>query len=114
MHEIGITKEIIRILEEECIKNNIIPKKIKLELGGITNYKEEPIRYYYDILSKGHSVLNNSQLEIINVKGKVNCKDCNKVTTIEDPYFVHCKNCKSFNVKIIEGKDLKVLEIISK
>ncbi|MBT3408365.1 hydrogenase maturation nickel metallochaperone HypA [Candidatus Woesearchaeota archaeon] len=114
MHEITITKEIIRILEEECIKNNIIPQKIKLELGGMTNYKEEPLKHYFEILSKGHKILGRSQLDINHVEGKVNCNDCKKVSVLDDPYLVYCKNCESFNVDVIQGKDLKVLEIISK
>ena len=113
MHEIAITKEIIRILEEECLKNKIIPKKIKLELGSITNFKEDPIRHYFEILTKGHSHLSNSQLDIVNVQGKVRCKDCKKETLIEDPYIVLCQECESFNVDIIEGRDLKVLELVS-
>jgi hydrogenase nickel incorporation protein HypA/HybF len=113
MHELAITTTLVRMIQEECKKKKVVnPKKIELELGRFTNYKKEPIEFYYDLLKKEIPLLEKSELIIREIKGKVRCNECKKESTIDDPLFTFCIHCNSGNVDIIYGKDILLKEII--
>ena len=70
MHELGITGEIIKIIEDESRANGIRPSKVILELGADSSYKEEPLKYYYDILKKESDIVDSSELKVEIVDGQ--------------------------------------------
>ena len=69
MHELAVTKGIIRDLLEAGKEHNIIPKEIYIEVGNLTTYKENPIEYYFGLLKKDHKILKNAKLKINIVEG---------------------------------------------
>lgn len=69
MHELEVTKAIIKVAEEECLANDIRAREIKIRLGTLTSYKSEPIRYYYDLLKTGSESLADSVLEFEGYEG---------------------------------------------
>ena len=83
MHELAITKELLRI-SRETAKNNKLSfvREIILELGSLTAYEKEPIIYYFNELKIGGDYLknadlkivekNNNEIKIISVKGEKN------------------------------------------
>ena len=113
MHELAITQTITSQIKEECEKNNITPKKISIELGLLTTYKKDSIDYYYNILKKEpeNKLLENTILEITEIKGRLSCKNCNKESDIKEPYEILCPLCNSGNIKIIKGKDINLKSI---
>jgi len=69
MHELGITREIVDIAKEQCVKNNIAAETVTVELGDMASYKSDPLVYYYEILKIKHDELKESSLIVKNVKG---------------------------------------------
>jgi len=63
MHEYAITKELLRIAREKAKENNLsFVKKIFLELGVLSGYEEDSIRYYFDELKMGGDYLRSAEL----------------------------------------------------
>ncbi|MBN2422589.1 hydrogenase maturation nickel metallochaperone HypA [Candidatus Woesearchaeota archaeon] len=112
MHELSITKDLIELIKSECNKNKITnPKNIVLELGSLTTYKKEPILYYYNILKKEQPLLHNSALIINEIQAEMQCNGCNKKSKIKTIYDIFCPCCDSTNIEIIQGRDIRLLEI---
>ncbi|MBN2367982.1 hydrogenase maturation nickel metallochaperone HypA, partial [Candidatus Woesearchaeota archaeon] len=87
MHELSVTKNLIGLVVEECSSNGIKqPSKIIVELGELTNYKKDPIIFYFDIMKKETPCLVNAELEVIETKGKIRCRDCYKESHIKENY----------------------------
>lgn len=114
MHELSVTTQLMNITIKECIKNKANPNKIIIELGELTTYKEEPLKYYFSILKKEEKyiLLKNTKLKINKTPGKLNCKKCNKTSKITDPRMILCPLCNSSKVDITDGKDLKIKTIV--
>ncbi|MBN1502365.1 hydrogenase maturation nickel metallochaperone HypA [Candidatus Woesearchaeota archaeon] len=112
MHELRITKVLVEQIVNECNTNNIIePKRVIVELGELTNYKKEPILYYYDFIRSQTHLLENTELVINEIKGKIRCNSCSKESEIKENYLILCPLCKSLDVHIIQGRDFILKEI---
>ncbi|MFH0874647.1 MAG: hydrogenase maturation nickel metallochaperone HypA [archaeon] len=113
MHELSITKALVTKIIRECKEKKIKkPKKIMLELGMLTNYKKEPIVFYYGIMKKEETLLKETELQFKEIKGKIRCNECKKINLVNEPILVYCKECKSGNVKIIQGRNFIIKKII--
>ena len=112
MHELAITKNLIETIISECNEQKIIPRKIITDLGALTSYKKEPIMFYYDILKKEKKLLFDAKLEINFIKGRILCNSCNSETEIEEDIILLCPKCESTDIKIVEGKEFKLREIL--
>jgi len=106
MHELAITKELIRIAHEEC-KGNV--KIINVKLGKMTTYRKEPIEFYFDQLKEGK--LKDATLQIEEIDGKIKCNTCKKSSTVEDPTMVFCPACESSDINFIKGRDIVIEKI---
>jgi len=114
MHELAVTQSLINSVIEECKNRNITNlEKIIVELGSLTSYVSDSVLFYYDLLKEPFELLHDVPLEIIEIKGAIQCNDCNKKTIIDDSFVIFCKHCNSTNVRVIKGKDfiIKSLEV---
>ena len=112
MHEHGITNEvvhqIIHACEDENIKN---PKKIVVELGLLTGYKAGPVLFYFDSFKKTYPLLENTELEIVEIEGKIKCNDCDNKNIVEPSPLILCPDCDSANVNVLEGDKIIIKSI---
>ena len=112
MHELAITETLVETIKKECEKNKIkTPTKITIELGILTTYKKESIKFYYDILKKENDLIKNTVLKIKEKKAKVCCNKCKRQSSIKDNFAILCRRCNSNDVKIIEGKEINIEKI---
>lgn len=106
MHELAVTKNIIKIIKEESKKRKLRKAtKAALSVGTLTTYRKEPILFFFDNLKKDEPLLQDTELEITEIKAQVRCNDCKRKSTVEEPYMVFCSVCNSNNVEIIKGQD---------
>jgi len=107
MHELSITKELIRITLEE----SKCPHTIKVKLGRLTSYRKDPIIFYFDQLKNDHEVLKNSTLDIEEIDGQIKCNHCKKESIVNDPTMIFCPLCESSDITFIKGQDIVVESI---
>ncbi|MFH1448022.1 MAG: hydrogenase maturation nickel metallochaperone HypA [Candidatus Micrarchaeota archaeon] len=112
MHELAVTKSIIRVVVSECRRRNVkTPKKVIIELGNLTAYKKEPVLFYFDMLKTEERMLSETVLEVNEMPGKIRCNKCKKESGVNEAYLMMCPECESTDVEIIQGKDFIIASI---
>jgi len=111
MHELTICQNIIKIIEENALKQNISNvKTIKLAIGVLSGIELDALTFSFPIAAK-NSVANNAELDIEVIQGQAFCRSCSKAFNIEQ-YMQPCVFCGGFEYDIIQGKELKVVGIL--
>ena len=111
MHELAITKSIVRLILDESKQKGIIPKEAVVELGLLTSYKKDAVLYYYSILRKETPLLSGTSLDVKEVSGEMRCNDCQRNSTVTEPLMLSCPHCSSGDVSIIKGKECTLKSI---
>ena len=71
MHELAITKQVIQDIMDVVKEKKIEKvKRVVVEVGKLTTYKVEPIKYYFNQLRKEHPQLKKTIFEGRNVAGE--------------------------------------------
>ncbi|MCJ8281048.1 MAG: hydrogenase maturation nickel metallochaperone HypA [Rivularia sp. ALOHA_DT_140] len=106
MHELGITQNIVSIVNEQAQGKKVL--RVLLEIGQLSAIMPDAIRFCFDICSQG-TVLESARLEINEIPGLAICNQCGTKIVLEKP-FGKC-NCGSNQLNLIAGAELKVKEI---
>jgi hydrogenase nickel incorporation protein HypA/HybF len=111
MHELSIAQNIVEIVDDEVLKAK--GKKIEkliLEVGTMSGIIREALEFALDEAIK-HTILENSQIEIIEIQGIAKCEKCNFEFKIDEMYSA-CPSCSHLYSTIIKGNELKIKSII--
>lgn len=110
MHEMALTRSILRILEDQARAQNF--KRVRtvwLEVGALSHAEPEAVRFCFDAASKG-TIADGARLVILEPPGQAWCMDCSTSVTIArrgDP----CPDCGGFMLQVTGGEELKVKEL---
>jgi hydrogenase nickel incorporation protein HypA/HybF len=104
---------IVKIAEDETSKakaNSVT--KIELEIGALSGIELDSLNFIWESAIK-NTVLEFAEKEIIVIKGKGRCVDCDTEFEMENLYDP-CPYCQSYFKSILKGKELRVkaLEVI--
>jgi hydrogenase nickel incorporation protein HypA/HybF len=113
MHELSIALGIVRIAEDETAKANATSViKIELEIGVLAGIEFDSLNFIWESAIKD-TVLEFAEKEIMIIKGKGKCVDCDSEFEMEN-LFDPCPYCNSYFKGILQGKELRVkaLEVI--
>ncbi len=112
MHEIGVTKEIIRMAEDAARRNSIRDvSDVSIVVGALSNYKPEAISFYYDLLKKESDMLRGSAISIEEEKAVISCNRCGSKAELEETAIMFCPKCDSFDFGIISGNRIIIKDI---
>jgi hydrogenase nickel incorporation protein HypA/HybF len=108
MHELAVTREIVRAVEEELsrLPDGARLVKVKLTLGRLTGYVPESIEFCYAALTEGGR-LAGSELDIERRDGRVRCEGCGEEFTLDEPYFI-CPNCGGRELTVLGGREFLI------
>lgn len=113
MHELSIALGIVKIAEDETVKAKATSvTKIELEIGVLSGIELDSLNFIWESAIK-ETVLEFAEKEIIVIKGKGKCVDCESEFEVEN-LFDPCPYCNSYFKGILQGKELRVkaLEVI--
>lgn len=111
MHELSIAHSILSIAENAVPKdNNAVVTGIGLQIGELSGIEIESLKFAFSII-KSDTILNKSELAIEIIKGEAACTACKTVFPIS-AYGTCCPACKSYSMKILKGREMKVLNIV--
>ena len=114
MHELAITKEILDIVLEYAGNNKAKSvESIDIELGQLSTFDEESIRFYFEYLSKD-TVAEGAELIFNRIPANAQCKKCGRDFEPEELFFSRCPFCESTEYKIESGDTVKVLNFTIK
>ena len=111
MHEMSIALNIIDIAQEYAEKEQAKEvKEIELEIGTLAGIEFEALEFALTVSLK-NSLIENAQINIHKVQAKSVCQDC-KYEFDAVHLFDNCPKCKSYNTKLIKGKELQVKSLV--
>ena len=106
MHELGITRSVVAICSERAAGAQV--RRVTLEIGKLSAVLPDSLRFCYDICARGTS-LEGSVLEIIEVPGAAECRDCGATVAL-DRLYGRCA-CGGANLRLVAGEELKIKEM---
>jgi hydrogenase nickel incorporation protein HypA/HybF len=111
MHEMSIAQNILEIVKDYATKENAKEiKEIELEIGTLAGIEFESLEFALSVSLKT-PLTENTDIQINKVQAKSICLDCNfEFETLN--LFEHCHKCKSYNTKLIQGKELQVKSLL--
>lgn len=112
MHELAVTMELIELIVRECKKNEIEnPRQVVLELGELTTYTEESLKFYFDLMKEEEAALRKTKLVIKKVPICCSCRKCGKESILREIRQGCCPECGSNEISIISGRELVLKSI---
>lgn len=110
MHEMTIALNIVDIATKESIKANASSiGGIEIEIGSMSGVDVTALKFALDAAVK-NTILERSEMTIIPIQAKVECKKCKFTFPIED-FYQGCPKCDSLIFDIIQGKELRIKSI---
>lgn len=107
MHEMAIALNIIEIAESEAIKANAERiNQLELEIGTLSGIEIEALQFALET-AKEKTMLNDTSIHFNIIQAEGICEDCGAKINVNN-IWINCPNCKSYNLNIINGKELKV------
>lgn len=103
MHELGITEEILAIVEDRCGGAKV--RRVVLEIGKLTAVLPDAVRFCFELCSAG-TPAEGAELEIIETPGRARCRACGGELVLEKP-FGRCE-CGGSDLDWLAGEELKI------
>lgn len=103
MHELGITQSIVDMVRERASGARV--NRLTLQIGKLSGVMPDAIRFCFDVCAEG-TVLQGSELEIIETPGRGRCRECGCEQAMED-FFTPCA-CGVYALECVSGEELKV------
>ncbi|ACK52631.1 hydrogenase expression/synthesis HypA [Methylocella silvestris BL2] len=103
MHELGITRNIVSIVEEAAKGRRVT--RVTLDVGQLSGVMPEAILFCFDIVAKG-TLLDGAKLDINSIAGRGRCRACGRAfetSTLFEP----C-GCGSRSIERLAGEELKI------
>jgi len=105
LHELSLMQGVLELAEREAVRHNL--KKItslKLVVGEMTAALPEALRFAFESLRSGN-LFEEANLEIVEEKLWVRCKDCGNEFRPELPWLL-CPQCQKARVEFLRGREL--------
>ena len=111
MHELSLLENVREILEDHAVSQGFSKvTKVTLEIGKLSCIEPDALRFGFDVVMKG-SLAENAELIISELNGLGQCLQCQQqieMETLYDP----CVHCGSPFVKVIQGAEMKIKDLI--
>lgn len=111
MHELSLLENVREILEDHAVNQNFSKiTQVTLEIGKLSCVEPEALRFGFDVVMKG-SLAEHAELFITELDGLGLCQQCGQqsvMKTLHDP----CASCGSPDVKILQGMEMKIKDLV--
>jgi len=110
MHELAITENIVRIVEEQALRKKFSRvNRVRLEIGCLSNVEPEAIAFCFDVATRG-TIAEKAGLEILRIAGRSRCRDCGGEMDI-DELGTPCSACGGFRREILAGNEIRIKDM---
>lgn len=107
MHELSLSEGMLALIEQKAAAEGFTQvQQVWLEVGKLSHVEPQAMAFCFDAVVAG-TLAEGAHLELINVPGKGQCKQCDKVSTVQHLYDA-CPQCGEFGLEIIQGMDVKI------
>ena len=105
MHELGITRSIVRTVAERAGGRPV--RRVKLEIGRLAGVMPGAIRFCFDAVAAG-TVLEGAALEIVEPEGRARCRSCG-AEFLQETLYDPC-TCGARDAARLSGEELNIVE----
>jgi len=110
MHELSIAHSILAIAEKAAeVNSNGVVTAVGLQIGALSGIETGSLEFAFSVIRDG-TRLQHAELNIELIEGEAVCLDCSHIFPVNN-YAVLCPQCNSNAMKILKGKELKVVNI---
>jgi hydrogenase nickel incorporation protein HypA/HybF len=110
MHEMALCESVLRILEDEAVRQRFEEvKTVWLEIGQLSHVEPEAMRFCFAAVTKG-TLADGANLEILRPAGDAWCMDCSRAVTIASRTDA-CPECNGYRLQVTGGEDMKIKEL---
>ena len=106
MHELGITRNIVSIVEEAAKGRRV--QRVTLDVGQFCGVAPDAILFCFDIVAKG-TLLDGARLDIQKIAGRARCRSCGEAFDTATLY--QACACGSRAIERLAGEELKIREM---
>lgn len=106
MHELGITRNIVSIVEEAAKGRRV--RRVTLDVGQFSGVMPDAILFCFDIVAKG-TLLDGARLDIRKIAGRASCRTCS--ATFETATLYQACACGSHAIDRLAGEELKIRDM---
>lgn len=111
MHEAGIARNVIRIVEEAARKNELTRiSKVVLEIGQFSGVEIEALEFAFSAFKRG-TILQDATIEYLTPPLTLFCKECEN-QYLADFDDLRCPACMGTHFEIIQGREMVVKAIV--
>jgi len=111
MHELSLLENVREILENHALSQNFTKvTQVTLAIGKLSCVEPDALRFGFDVVMNG-SLAENAELIISEIPGLGICQQCGLQVELETSYDP-CSHCGSPLVKIIQGAEMKIKDLI--
>lgn len=103
MHELAITESIVEGVAERVQGAKVI--RVMLEIGKLSGVVPDALRACFELCAEG-TVLEGAALEIDEIPGRAQCRDCDAQVELLD--MIALCPCGSANLMFLGGQELKI------
>ncbi len=110
MHEMSLIESVLRIIEEQAaVEKFSHVKTVRLEVGELSHAEPQSLRFCFEAAA-GDTLVEGAKLEIIHIPGRALCGTCNKQVALKR-LIDGCPQCGGYGLQVVEGAELRVLEL---
>jgi hydrogenase nickel incorporation protein HypA/HybF len=111
MHELSLLENVREILENHALSQNFYKvTRVTLEIGKLSCVEPDALRFGFGVVMKD-SLAKNAELIITELNGLGQCRQCQQQMEMENLYDP-CVYCGSPFVKVIQGAEMKIKDLI--
>jgi hydrogenase nickel incorporation protein HypA/HybF len=106
MHELAITEQIVRIVDQAARGRRVI--RVTLEIGALAGVVSDAIAFCFEAVASG-TALDGAALDIVHVEGRARCRVCGEEFAAS-AFYQPCR-CGSHELDWLRGEELGVKSI---
>ena len=106
MHELAITESVVAAVAERVGPAKVT--RVQLLIGKLSGVVPDSVRFCFDVCTEG-TVLAGAQLDIVEIPGRGQCRDCEATVELED--VIALCPCGSANLQLVGGQELRIIEV---
>lgn len=106
MHELGIARNMVSIVEEAAKGRRV--RRVTLDVGQFSGVMPDAIAFCFDIVAKG-TLLDGARLDIQKIAGRARCRSCGDA--FETATLYQACACGSRAIDRVAGEELKIREM---
>jgi hydrogenase nickel incorporation protein HypA/HybF len=110
MHELGITQNIVAIAEQTAREHGAARvRSVVVEIGKLSGVSADAVDFCFEACSQG-TLLEGTRLEIREISGRARCRGCLVESPVDRQTYA-CPLCGAWDLELLQGEELKILEL---